>query len=173
MNNNIKITAILVIISFGLNFLYIYNRNSNAETIFSENIEKVEILELLEAYDENQIQENIALITEISTEVSTKIISEPATIEPTQIEPAEIFNNNLEASEQNSEQNQNASSKININTATLQELDTLPSIGEVLANNIITYRNDTSKFNNISDIMNVDGIGEKTYEKLKDFISVD
>lgn len=63
--------------------------------------------------------------------------------------------------------------KININTATVQELDTLPGIGEKKAQAIIDYRENESVFLRPEDIMNVSGIGQKTYEKLKDLITVE
>lgn len=64
--------------------------------------------------------------------------------------------------------------KININTATADELDEfLPGIGEVLAGNIISYREKNGRFKNIEDICNVDGIGNgKKYENIKDKITV-
>ena len=63
------------------------------------------------------------------------------------------------------------SEKVNINTATLKELDELDGIGEYLALNIILYRQ-TSPFKTIEEIKNVKGIGDKVYEKIKDFITV-
>lgn len=60
--------------------------------------------------------------------------------------------------------------KININTATKEELMTLPGVGEVLANRILEYRLN-NKFNSINDIMNVSGIGEKKFDSIKDLIS--
>ena len=62
--------------------------------------------------------------------------------------------------------------KININTATVEELDTLPGIGEAKARAIIEYRENESPFLKPEDIMNVSGIGEKTYENIKDYIVV-
>ena len=59
--------------------------------------------------------------------------------------------------------------KISINTATLDELMTLSGIGESKANKIIEYRNKNS-FKAIEEIMNVKGIGEKIFEKIKDKI---
>ena len=61
---------------------------------------------------------------------------------------------------------------ININTATLVELDTLPGIGPVKAQNIIDYRNSNGPFASIEAIQEVNGIGPVTYEGLKDLISV-
>jgi competence protein ComEA len=61
--------------------------------------------------------------------------------------------------------------KVNINTATIKELDDLDGIGEYLALNIISYRQ-ASPFKTIEEIKNVKGIGDKVYEKIKDFITV-
>ena len=66
----------------------------------------------------------------------------------------------------------NAGEKININTATLQELDTLPGIGLTTAQKIIDYRTVNGPFAKIEDIMNVSGIGPSTFEGLKDLITV-
>lgn len=61
--------------------------------------------------------------------------------------------------------------KININTASLDDLISLPGIGKVYAQRIIDYRNQ-HKFKSVSEIMKVKGIGEKTYQNLKDKITV-
>lgn len=71
----------------------------------------------------------------------------------------------------NEEINENVNDKININMATLQELMTLEGIGESKALKIIEYR-EKNTFNDISDIINVSGISETIYEKIKDNISV-
>lgn len=60
---------------------------------------------------------------------------------------------------------------ININTASAEELKTLSGIGDVTAEKIIEYRSSTA-FKSKEDIMSVDGIGSKTYEKIKDDITV-
>ncbi|MCD8119304.1 MAG: helix-hairpin-helix domain-containing protein [Lachnospiraceae bacterium] len=59
---------------------------------------------------------------------------------------------------------------ISINTATKEELTALPGIGDTKAAAIITYRETNGPFTAIDEIMNVTGIGESTYEKLKDYI---
>lgn len=62
--------------------------------------------------------------------------------------------------------------KININTATLEELQTLSGVGEGKAKAIISYREENGNFSSIEDILNVSGIGESIYEKIKNNITV-
>ncbi|RFU71660.1 hypothetical protein D0469_00705 [Peribacillus saganii] len=62
-------------------------------------------------------------------------------------------------------------SKVNLNTAEQADLETLPGIGPAKAAEIIAYRNQTG-FKTIEDLRNISGIGDKTFEKLKDFIMV-
>ena len=63
------------------------------------------------------------------------------------------------------------SGKININTADLYTLMSLPGIGETYAQRIIDYRTANGPFKNIEDIKNVDGIGEKRYASIKNLIT--
>jgi len=62
--------------------------------------------------------------------------------------------------------------KININTATSQELQLLPHIGPVLARNIIEYRNRFGSFKTIEEIKKVKKIGKKTFNKIEKSITV-
>lgn len=61
---------------------------------------------------------------------------------------------------------------ININEATAEELETLNGIGPVTAEKIIQYRTEYGKFKTKEDLMEVNGIGEKTYAQIKDKIRV-
>lgn len=61
---------------------------------------------------------------------------------------------------------------VNINTASSQQLQSLPHIGAVKAQAIIDYRNAHGPFRSTKDIMRVKGIGKATYEKLQNDISV-
>lgn len=76
-------------------------------------------------------------------------------------------NLNDDKSEQNKENN-----KININNASLLELDSLPGVGEVTAQKIMDYREENTKFKSIEEIKNVKGIGENKFNNLKDYISI-
>ncbi|MFQ6084112.1 MAG: ComEA family DNA-binding protein [Candidatus Aminicenantia bacterium] len=62
--------------------------------------------------------------------------------------------------------------KININTASLAELQKLPRVGVKVAQRIIDYRKQHGKFKRVEEIMKVRGIGEKTFLKMKDRITV-
>ena len=64
-----------------------------------------------------------------------------------------------------------AASMVNINTASREQLMTLPGIGEVTADAIIEYR-EQNPFARIEDIMNVSGIGEAKFNSIRDFICV-
>lgn len=61
---------------------------------------------------------------------------------------------------------------VNINTATLEELQTLNGIGPSMAQKIVDYRNKNGYFLQIEDIMEVEGIGEGKFNKIKDDITI-
>ena len=67
--------------------------------------------------------------------------------------------------------NKTDNNKVNINTAGLSELKSLPGIGDAKAKAIIEYRNTYGTFKDISDIKNVSGIGDKLYETIKIYLT--
>jgi len=63
-------------------------------------------------------------------------------------------------------------SKVNINTATQEELESLPGIGAAIANRIMEYRQQNGKFQKIEDLQNVKGIGDAKFSKMKKYVIV-
>jgi competence protein ComEA len=61
---------------------------------------------------------------------------------------------------------------VNINTAGVEELMTLPGIGKAYAERIVEYRQKNGPFKKVEDLLNVRGIGEKTFVKIKDRLTV-
>lgn len=62
--------------------------------------------------------------------------------------------------------------KVNINTASLAELDKLPRIGPKVAQRILDYRKEHGPFKRVEDLMKVKGIGEKTFARLREMVTV-
>lgn len=86
--------------------------------------------------------------------------------------------NNKDRLEQEKDNQKNISRKIpdkkvNINLALEDELIDLPEIGPATAEKIIAYREQAGKFKSIEEIMNVKGIGQKKFEKLRDYITIE
>lgn len=65
-----------------------------------------------------------------------------------------------------------AGSRIDLNTATAQELEALPAIGPVTAQAIVDYRADHGPFRSVQDLLEVKGIGEATLDRIKDLVEV-
>jgi competence protein ComEA len=61
---------------------------------------------------------------------------------------------------------------INLNTATVAELDTLPGVGPVLAQRIVDHRNRTGGFRSVEELRKVEGVGDARFEQLKDLVTV-
>lgn len=74
---------------------------------------------------------------------------------------------------ESADQSTSEASRINLNTADVSQLTTLTGVGESKALAIIAYREENGPFTSIEDIMNVPGIKEGTYEKIKDKIAIE
>jgi competence protein ComEA len=61
--------------------------------------------------------------------------------------------------------------KVNINTASVQQLTTLPGVGEKLAARIVDYRQKNGGFKSASDLMNVQGVGEKNFARIQQYLT--
>ncbi len=85
----------------------------------------------------------------------------------------EEINNNNENVTQNNTKSQEDNSKININIANVSDLDKLPGVGEATANKILNYREEKGQFKSIEEIKNVNGIGDKKYEDIKEMITIE
>jgi comEA protein len=63
--------------------------------------------------------------------------------------------------------------KVNLNTATVEQLTTLPGVGPTLAARIVEYRERAGQFGSAEELMNVKGIGEKNFEKIEEWLVVE
>lgn len=136
----------------------------------------VELIEIAGGTTENADLERLNLAA-ILTDGTTVII--PARGSDDAVDPMIALTNGSEnQSGQTPEKVSAAPSKItsgtiNINLATAAELMRLPGVGEATAKKIISYREANGSFLAIEEIMNVSGIAEKTFEKMKQFLAVE
>ena len=65
-----------------------------------------------------------------------------------------------------------AAAPVNLNTATAEQLATIPGIGQRMAERIIDYRQKSGGFKKVEDLMNVSGIGEKNFLKMRPLVTV-
>lgn len=155
-DNRWKILSFSLIVIFA--GIWYSNKKANHDLIFQENKETTGYLEAMEKSEEPkqkiQLQSEPPAVTQEIEQSSESSI------------PQEEI---LQEAEQPEE---TADGKININTATAAELDSLPGIGEALSKSIIEYREEKGGFQSIEELKDIDRIGEKTFEKLKDKIKI-
>lgn len=86
----------------------------------------------------------------------------------------EVLDSEIEAQGQQEKGTGTVDSKgmININKATVEELMTIPGIGQTKAQSIVDYRNENGKFKSVDELTNITGIGAKTLEKLRDKVDI-
>ncbi len=83
-----------------------------------------------------------------------------------------VSSSNVTSSESSVSQSDNSGDKVNLNTASAQELQKLNGIGQKKAEQIIAYRDQNGQFKKIEDLTQVSGIGEKTFAALKDQLTI-
>lgn len=146
-----------------------------------------DVIELAGGFKSNAYTKNINLSKKISNEMVIYIYTktEYNNLKASE-EPAEVTNNNYNITGNitngesiitpdtttSSTSSTDATTKVNINTATLEQLMTLSGIGESKAQAIIEYRTTIGLFNSIEDIKNISGIGDALFENIKDSITV-
>ena len=126
---------------------------------------KAEIDELLKKVEPNVI------VKEVVKEVPCESTPDVCICEE-KLVTSEINETYEENKTENTQESFTANSKVNINTATINELMTLEGVGESKAKKIIEYRDANGGFSKIEDIKNVSGIGDKMYESIKENITV-
>lgn len=137
------------------------------------------------AYVENinlskKVQDELVIYVYTKDEIKKNNLQENQTCSSNNYIITECTENKVSiiTSNENNENNENnnnssvSSSLININIASIEELTTLPGIGESKAQNIINYREKNGYFKTIDEIKNVNGIGEATFDQLKKYITV-
>lgn len=116
-------------------------------------------------YNKNEIEKLKKDLTTTQTVIKyiEKECSCPDTINDACMKKADTKKEESKASKDN---------KVSINTGTLEELQTIPGIGESKAQAIIEYREKNGSFNTIEEIKNISGIGESTFDKFKEYITI-
>lgn len=124
--------------------------------------------------DEQNVQQK--LLIAIALILCAVLIGYNAFFIPEISAPTVIYSDNVEVEDNQTEvtsSNVNTDTRININTATKDELSqNIKGIGEVLASRIVEYREQNGNFNSIEEITSVRGIGEKLFNKIKNHICV-
>ena len=160
---NIKIIAalLLLIAIFAGSFVVVWQiREKNRPKSQAKNTDELQtqVGELNKKIDElskaiNDAKEQVSVESSVTVSKSTKQVAGAST-------------------QKSANQAQNESDLINLNSATAAELDALDGIGATYAQRIIDYREANGGFKSIEEIKNVKGIGDKTFEKFKDKITI-
>ena len=160
IKDNVSVDKIVVYITGAINKQGVYELDENSRI--------KDIIEMAGGLrDDAEIDEiNLADMLEdgMKIKVPSKNDKEKTLENMTKENTTSNTNSNIGINKQNT--------KININTASQQELENLPGIGESTALKIIKYRKEKGNFSKIEDIKNVNGIGDNKFNKIKDLIKV-
>lgn len=159
-----SINKIIVYITGAINNEGVYD--------IEENSRIADIIEKAGGLKENANVKNINLAYKIEDGMKIHIPAENEIIDEIADETNIYIINEKNNLQNSNEKKSTSNNKININTATQTELETLPGVGPSTALKIIEYRKENGKFNNIEDIKKVSGIGDSKYSKVKDLIKI-
>lgn len=140
---------------------------------FEENSRVTDAIEKAGGLKNNASIKNINLASKLEDGMKIYIPTNEEEKKQTNNENSTIYNNSSNTNVAITEKLETKNNKkVNINTASQTELETLPGIGPSTALKIIEYRNQNGKFKKIQDIQNVSGIGDSKYKKIENLIVV-
>lgn len=148
-----------------------------AETMIYVDIKgAVKVPGIYQLKNQQRIWDALALAGGVSEEADTTQVNYAQKVKDQMIiyvpKKGESVPQSLETLQESAPAQQNQEEKINLNTATEAELQTISGIGAKKAQEIIRFRDEQGPFKTVEELKNVPGIGEKTVERLKDMLTV-
>ena len=148
-----------------------------AETMIYVDIKgAVKVPGIYQLKNQQRIWDALALAGGVSEEADTTQVNYAQKVKDQMIiyvpKKGEPVPQSLETLQESAPAQQNQEGKINLNTATEAELQTISGIGAKKAQEIIRFRDEQGPFKTVEELKNVPGIGEKTVERLKDMLTV-
>lgn len=148
-----------------------------AETMIYVDIKgAVKVPGIYQLKTQQRIWDALALAGGVSEEADTAQVNYAQKVKDQMIiyvpKKGEAVAQSLETLQESAPAQQNQEEKINLNTATEAELQTISGIGAKKAQEIIRFRDEQGPFKTVEELENVPGIGEKTVERLKDMLTV-
>lgn len=148
-----------------------------AETMIYVDIKgAVKVPGIYQLKNQQRIWDALALAGGVSEEADTTQVNYAQKVKDQMIiyvpKKGEAVAQSLETLQESAPAQQNQEEKINLNTATEAELQTISGIGAKKAQEIIRFRDEQGPFKTVEELKNVSGIGEKTVERLKDMLTV-
>ncbi|EPI27740.1 helix-hairpin-helix domain-containing protein [Enterococcus faecalis] len=148
-----------------------------AETMIYVDIKgAVKVPGIYQLKNQQRIWDALALAGGVSEEADTTQVNYAQKVKDQMIiyvpKKGEPVPQSLETLQESAPAQQNQEGKINLNTATEAELQTISGIGAKKAQEIIRFRDEQGPFKTVEEMKNVSGIGEKTVERLKDMLTV-
>lgn len=142
---------------------------------FNEGDKVIDAIKKAEGLTKSAVTSNINLSKKLTNEMVIYVFNKKEIVSITTTNKIACNCETIEVNnciDKNNTSDNSGNNKININTATLDELLTLKGIGQSKAEAIIKYREENGNFNSIEDIQKVSGLGGTIYSKIKDYITV-